>query len=143
MKNNYQQIFENARVMFVLKGCGHCRTWKSFIERENMKIKPEKRIIIVDSTLMNEHGIIDDPLLNVFNNFIKGFPSLFIDGKKIGIANSQEEAITFLRSYLYDDYIIPRIKFQDISCEYVKKGVFGKRVLICDGVLTYDGEEDE
>src|SRR3990167_3788147 len=107
MINNYLQIYENARVM------------------------------IIDGTLMAQHGILDNPLLKVFDKFIEGFPTLFIEGKKIGMANSKEEAIAFLRSYLYDDYIIPRVKLQEVECEYVKKW-FGKKVLVCVG-----GEDDE
>ena len=137
MINNYLQIYENARVMVIEKGCSHCRLWKHFIERENLKLKPEKRITIIDGTLMAQHGILDNPLLKVFDKFIEGFPTLFIEGKKIGMANSKEEAIAFLRSYLYDDYIIPRVKLQEVECEYVKKW-FGKKVLVCVG-----GEDDE
>ena len=139
MKNNYQQIYETARVMIVRKGCSHCRLWKHFIERENLKLKPEKRITIIDGTLMNDYGIYDNPLLKVFDRHFQDFPAIFIEGKKLGIANSQEEAIAFLRSYLYDDYIIPRVKLQNIECEYKKVGIFGKKILICNN----QGEEDD
>ena len=138
MINNYKEIYLNSRILIIEKGCGFCRVWKHFIERENLKLKPEKRITIIDGTLMAQHGILDNPLLKVFDKFIEGFPTLFIEGKKIGLANSKEEAIAFLRSYLYDDYIIPRVKLQEVECEYVKKGFTRKRILVCGGV-----EEDE
>ena len=130
IKNNYEKIFSTARVLFTIRSCSHCRIWKFFIERENLKLKPEKRITIVDASLMNEFGIYNDSLLKIFDKYIQDFPIMFIEGKKLGRANSKEEAIAFLRTYLYDDYIIPRVELQTERCEY-KIGFFGKKTLIC------------
>lgn len=147
MINNYDKIFSTARVIFVIQKCSICRIWKQFIERENLKLKFDKKITVIDSTLLAEHGIYDDPLLRVFDKFIQDppgsgsyfFPALFIEGNLITGANSKEEALSFIRAFLYDDYMFPYEKnmFRK-ECEYKKIGLFKKKVLVCN-----DGEEYE
>ena len=141
IQENLKQVYSNSRVLFVLRGCPICHIWKQFIEMENMRIKAGKRILVVDGSLLAEHGIYDNLFLRVFDKFIQDppgsgsyfFPALFIDGNLITGANSREEALNFVRGLLHDDYTEPYENFEFTKeCEFVWRK--GKKIMLCGGV---------
>lgn len=147
VQNNLKQVYDTSRVLFVIQGCNVCHIWKKFIERENLKIKPGKRISVVDATLFTTYGTYDNFFLRIFDEFLQdppkskvySFPALFIDGRLITGANSQEEALNFIRGLLHDDYNDPYEKYEfKAECDYRKKN--GKRVLMC-GIGGVEDEE--
>lgn len=119
-----KKIMMNARVLFIQEGCPICLRWKKFIERFNLDINQEKRVLVVDATNLSKYGIYDHPLFKIFDKHIEGFPSLFIDGNKIGYTNSREEAEAFIRAFLHNDFIEEEDNplLFDVDCRLTKKG---------------------
>ncbi|MEK6878722.1 MAG: hypothetical protein AABY22_03895 [Nanoarchaeota archaeon] len=127
-----QQFFNNNRVAFMVDMCQHCRVWKEFIERINMKLPVNKRIKMVDCTYFQKYGILTDNLISLYNKHFSGFPTIFIGSIKISGANSRIEAETYLKALLEEEFIIPEYTEQKFNkdCEFIKRGLFGKR-LVC------------
>jgi len=128
-----------ARVLFVINNCGRCANWKEFIDRLNMQLPRNKRIRVVNATNLNSIGVWDYSILKTFDRFMVGnYPFLFLGGKEYPGANSETECEAFLRAYLHKEFIINR-ENPDLfnkNCRYEKKGIFGRKVLIC-------GEEND
>lgn len=134
--NNF---FRKARILFVEDNCTYCAIWKSFIERINMQVKIDKGIRVIDVTKFERFDICENPLLKVFEKYIENYPTLFFDGMRIDGANSREEAEAYILSALRNDFIVKdnpileqtnRFIF-DRECQYVKKGLFRKKTLVC------------
>jgi len=130
----YNRIFKTARVLFVLEGCPYCRAWKKFIERINFELEDKKKIEVVDATNFSVYGIYDDPLLRIFDKYITGYPTMFIEGTRISGANSRAEAEAFLRTFVHEDFLIPQNNpfLFEKECRIVKHGFFNKKTLVCD-----------
>src|SRR3990167_4996689 len=123
-----QEFFTNQRVLFIIQGCHHCRKIMEFIERINMKLPIDKRIKLVDCTLSQNYGIIDNPLIEVYAKHFDGFPSLFIGSLKIVGANSRIEIESYLTALLEEEFIYPEYsngKFNK-ECKFVKSKIFGR-----------------
>ena|SRR3990167_7892144 len=138
----YNQIYKNARVVFLLVDCPVCRVYKYFIERINLEIPSSKKIKIVyviEDAWGNQS--CSDPYFKVFDKHIKSFPILFFEGMKITGANSRIEAEAFLKTALHKDFILPKENPHIFTKEMkiIKTGIFGKKIKV-----FYDaGEEDE
>jgi len=126
--------FMDARILFVINHCSHCRLYREFIERVNLKLPLNKQISIIDCTRYYDLGIIDNPLIKKFDKYIKGnFPLLFYAGMKLEGGNSREELESFITSLVYKDYIVSEeIPYQfNKECVVVQKGIF-KKSLVCN-----------
>jgi thiol-disulfide isomerase/thioredoxin len=124
----------NARILFIIDKCPHCRFYKEFIERVNLKLPFDKRIRIVDCTRYYEFGIIDNPLIIKYNKYVKGsFPVLFYRGFRLDGGNSREELEAFINTLVYNDFKLEEKNnfLFDKECQIVKKGIFKNR-LICN-----------
>lgn len=122
--------FRKYRILFFEQSCSHCNKYLEFIERINAKLPTEKRIKLVDCEF-SKYGITD-PLYDLFEKHIDGFPTLFLDGsKKTGI-NSVIESLAYLESYLNRQFVVPEYnKFMfDKECYVQQKGKL-KGEIIC------------
>lgn len=130
--NQIRQIYFNSRILFVIDGCPHCMNYKRFIERLNLELPFEKRIRVINATVFNTLGIVDDPMIGLFDKYIDGYPTLFLNGIKITGANSQEEAEAFIKAAVHKDFIVPRDNpyLFDKDCRY-SKNKFGRKILTC------------
>lgn len=120
----------------VIQNCSMCAKYKDFIESLNMELPINKRIRVIDSTNLNSLGVWDYGILKLFDGYMKGnYPFLFLDGMLFSGANSQAECEAFVRAYLHKDFIIERENSMmfNKSCRYEKKGIFGRKVLLCSG----------
>jgi hypothetical protein len=130
-----RNVYMKARVVFVIQGCPRCAKYKEFVERFNLELPINKRIRVVDATNFNSLGIVDNPLIDLFDKYIPdSFPVLFLDGMRISYANSREEAEAFVRGYLHKEFIIPRENqyMFNKKCKVVPKGFFKKPTIICE-----------
>ena len=102
------------RILFIRQRCEHCRKYLEFIERINAKLPIRNRIKIIDCTML-KYGIVEDPLVQLFDKSIKGYPSLFLiddygngDIRKIKLdgINSIIETKAYLESYLNKEFIV-------------------------------------
>ncbi|MEM3075069.1 MAG: hypothetical protein QW727_03970 [Candidatus Pacearchaeota archaeon] len=127
---NYE-FFNKNRVIFILQGCYYCRKVMPIIERINMKLPIDKRIKIIDCSLYNNYGIIDNPLIEMYGKHFDGFPTLFIGNLKISGANTIEEYYYYLNPLLEGDYMVPEYTNQKFNkeCEFKNKWYFLKRVV--------------
>ncbi len=125
------EIFRKYRLLFIKQGCRYCRMYLEFIERINMKLPINKRIRIIDCTLYG-YGIVSDPLILLFEKYIKGYPFLAIDGNFIDGINTNLETQTFLKAYLDEEFINHESnEFMFVkNCEYQTKGMF-KHKIVC------------
>lgn len=122
--------YKNMNVAFVINGCVHCKVLKSIIDRFNINLPIEKRIRIVNCSRSIELGITE-PLIELYDKEIKGYPTLFIGRQRIDGADTKEEYQQFLLTLLEDDLIIKEhnpYKF-DKECHF-KDTIFG-RTPIC------------
>lgn len=128
-----QKIFLNGRFLFIKDGCHLCMKWKEFVERVNMELPIEKKIRIINCTVYETLGIVDNEFIKVFDSYFENYPTLFLEGNKLPYTNSREETEAFIRAYLHDDFIIPRRNplLFDQQCSWVKKGLFGRKTLVC------------
>lgn len=131
----HNQIMKTARVLFIQDYCPICLRWKKFIERLNLDIKPERRINVIDATNLSKYEIYNDPLFRIFDKEITNFPVLFLDGNKLTWANSREEAETFIRTYLHEDFIIPQNNeyLFKAKCRVINKGN-KKEEVVCENI---------
>lgn len=133
MMPQLNRFFSKARVLFIRDNCPICRNWKKIVERFNMEVPISKRIRIVDCTKHYNFGIVEDPLLNVFYEYIKGYPTLFFEGAMINGANSVAEAEAYIKSALHNDFIVERenrFLFKK-ECKFIKEGRFKKKRIFC------------
>jgi len=97
--------YTESRVLFVVNDCPNCALWKKFIRQFNMKLRPEKRIRIVDCTLYDMYDILTDPIIQLYEDKLDGYPILFIgDSRKDG-AESVTECKAWLFARLFNDFI--------------------------------------
>lgn len=134
MNISLEHLYKNTRALYVLNSCKHCRKWKEFIERLNFKIELGKRIEVIDCTMYDKFGVVTNPLIKVFEKYIKEYPTLIFDGVLISGTNSREEAEAYIRTALRNDFILPT-EIKNIfnkDCHFEKKGFLIKRkVLVC------------
>ena len=135
MMQQQQQIYRKERILFIVESCPMCLNWKKFIERLNSQISIKKRIKVIDATMLQDHGIYDHPMLKIFDKHIMTYPVLFFEGMRIDGANTRAEAEAYVRSALRNDFIVPQTNsfIFDRECKYLKKRLFGKKVLVCSG----------
>lgn len=128
--NNH--FFNNKRIVFVTRGCPHCRILMEFIERINYKLPIDKRIQIVDCTLYQSYGIATNNLILLYSKHFDGFPTLFLGNTKISGSHTRIEYETFLHDYLEDEFIIKEYSDHKFNkdCMFSKKGIF-KGVPLC------------
>lgn len=94
-----------GRFLFTVDGCPHCREWHEFIHWVNYQLNWDKQIKIIDCTEFHDFGIIRDPIIKLFNPYVKGnYPTLFIDGEKKSGSNTPIESKTWIISRLFDDF---------------------------------------
>lgn len=139
MKN---EVFRRLRVAFVIQSCPQCRIIKPILEKINSNLMPDKQIKVVECTRYHDLGVIEHPLIKLYNKYIRGeYPVIFLEGSRIDGAGSTEMVKAFLETYLYEDFIIkPSLTIEtkdgyigltfNKECQYVKRGIFGKK-LIC------------
>jgi len=97
--------YTETRVLFVEENCPMCALWKKFIRQFNMKLRPEKRIKIIDCTYHDRYDILTDPIIKLYEDKIDGYPILFIgDSRKDG-AESITECKAWLFARLFNDFI--------------------------------------
>jgi len=134
-----REFFMKARVLFVIDGCDHCRIWKTFIEKFNMNLPINKRIIMLDCSRYHDFGIIEHPLIRAYRKHLGSYPTLFFEGQKVEGTNTSIELLAFMRSYCKDDVLLPDrlytildgkfIPFNfERECEH-KRTWLGKRVV--------------
>jgi len=123
-------LLKKGRFLFVLEGCDHCQIYKKFIRQINMELKPDKRIQVIDCTSYNLFGISDNPLIELFERYFDGFPTLFIEGGIKSGANTVEECKAWINARLFNDFEFPKepeylpilrsYATFDKSCKYYK-----------------------
>lgn len=127
-------IKSKGRILFVIDGCHICNIWKSFVHRFNLKLKPEKRIKIIDCTRYDSYGVEDNPIIKLFEKEIDGYPVLFLEGSRKDGANSLIECQAWLKARLFGDFV-----FQERN-EYLphigKYAMFNKDCRIKKGELV-------
>ena len=100
--------YTEGRFLFVVEDCPHCAVWKKFIRLFNMQLRPEKRIKVIDCTYYDVFGISTDPIIELYENKLNSYPTLFIgDSKKEG-AESVTECQSWLFARLFKDFIFPQ-----------------------------------
>lgn len=136
MNQQIKEFMIKARILFVIDGCSRCQKWKEFIEALNLEVPIEKRVKVINATNYNSLGIIDYPVIKLFDKYMEGnYPFLFFEGVLLNGANSREEAEAFIRGALHNDFIIKRnnhFLFNN-ECKYVEKGLFRKKIIVCKG----------
>lgn len=132
-----EEIYNNEYMLFVINSCEHCRLWKEFIEKKNMKLPLDKQIQVIDCTRYYEFGIIDHPLIIKYKKKLGSFPIFMYhkrDTKKIFTlegGNTREELEDFINGLFYNEFKFDEANpyYFNKSCRYVKSGVFRKRLL--------------
>jgi len=104
-------LLTKGRVLFIRDGCDYCKKWDKFIYKLNTELKLNKRIKIIDCTNYHNHGIIDNPIIKLFENFLEEYPTLFFEGEIKRGVNSVLECKAWLitRLLVGGDFIFPRI----------------------------------
>ena len=131
-----RELLLNSRLLFTINDCEFCRLYHRFIQSVNAKLKPNKRITVINCSNYHDYNITDDRRIPIFIEYYKGsYPTLFINGGIIRGANSQAELEAWIKSRLEEDFEIPEDLGNttfDSECRYVKKKWFG-RILECQG----------
>ena len=124
------QQFRKYRILFIKQKCEHCRKVIGFIERINSKLPIDKRVRVIDCTMYQDYGILNDPLIQLFSKSFDGYPTAFISGIKVSGANSRVEIETYINDLLEDDFIIGESNERRFNkdCE-VSKGLFRGEVV--------------
>lgn len=101
--------YTEGRFLFVVDNCPHCALWKKFIRQFNMRLRPNKRIKIIDCTNYDKYGICINQIIKLYEDELEGgYPVLFIgDSRKDG-AESIIECKTWLFARLFNDFIFPQ-----------------------------------
>jgi len=97
--------YSEGRFLFVVEGCPHCAIWEKFVRLFNMKLKPNRRIKIVDCTSYDMYDICLDPVIKLYEDQLDGYPILFIGNSKKDGAESIEECKAWLFGRLFNDFI--------------------------------------
>jgi len=93
-------------ILFVKEDCPYCKIAKKAVNQINTLLPIHKQIKIIDFTDSYLYGNIQDLLLEKFEKYFDGFPTLFIQGsKKVG-ANSVLEYIAWLKVKFLNDLLI-------------------------------------
>jgi len=134
MNQQIRNFISKARILFVTDGCIRCQKWKEFIEKLNIEVPIEKRIKVITCTNYNSLGIVDYPVIKLFDKYMEGnFPFLFFEGVQLNGANSRIEVEAFIKGALNNDFIIKRnnpYMFNE-ECKYLNKGLLNKKTLVC------------
>ena len=103
-------LLTKGRILFVKNGCPFCKKWENFIYNLNSHIKINKRIQIIDCSNYSRYGIVDNPVIDIFEPYFDSYPTLFFEGeKKTGISSSIEaKSWLVTRLILEDDFIFQR-----------------------------------
>ncbi|MEK6881294.1 MAG: hypothetical protein AABY22_16855 [Nanoarchaeota archaeon] len=127
-------LLTRGRFLFLIDSCPFCRIYKRFLPYWNMQLKPDKRIRIIDCTMYNEHGIITNPIIKLFEPYLEAYPTLFFEGMKREGANSVVELIGYLKVKVFPDFIfeqenewLPEIKKNlmfNVQCKKIKGRVY-------------------
>jgi len=130
------ETFRKLNVCFIVQECARCRILCEFIERINMKLPINERIRIIDCTYYQKYGIIDNPLIAIYDKSFSGFPTIFLkNGIKINGTNTRIESETFLKTLLQDMYVIKEDNefVFDKKCSYQDKGLFKHKIVCKEG----------
>lgn len=134
MNQQVRDFMLKVRILFVIDSCSRCAIFKDFIDGENMGVKLDKQVRVINVTNLNSLGVFDKSILKIFDKYLRGnFPFLFFDGCLLTGANSREEVEAFIRGALHKDYILERENpylFKG-NCKYVDKGFFRRKTLAC------------
>ena len=114
-----REAFMQNRVLFTIDRCAKCHLYKEFIERLNLNLPIEKRIINIDCTSYENFGV-PHPLIKLYGKYIKGYPTLFWEGAKMEGANSKEELIASLKVLTSDDVEIPEELISEYESGYLE-----------------------
>lgn len=97
-----------TRILVVRRRCPFCRAIKKVINRINLRLPIENRIVIKDAWEWEEFGLDDIPILKKLekDGLSEGFPFLFIDGIIIEPAPTEEQSKILLENYLSGEFII-------------------------------------
>lgn len=96
-------LLSKGRFLFVREGCPYCAMYKRFIFAFNLELQPEKRIQVIDCTFYDKFGM-PNPIIDLFEPYIEGYPALVIDGEIKTGANSVLECKSFLKARLFNDF---------------------------------------
>ena len=100
--------YTEGRFLFVVEDCPNCAIWKKFVRQFNMHLKPNKRIRIIDCTYYDMYNILTDPIIQLYEDKLDGYPILVIgDSRKDG-AESVLECKAWLFARLFSDFIFPQ-----------------------------------
>ena len=135
----YREVLLKSRVCFVRSFCPHCHLVLQVIERLNQNLPINKRIEVIDCYNYDYLKVPKPKILKIFEPFLEGYPTCFIDGEKIDGANTQIEWISYVKSRLANEFIIPYdyttiINNEQVELRYekeckFKKKLFTKRVI--------------
>lgn len=125
--------YNKYNIVFIKNGCDRCRVLCQFIHRLNIKLPINRRIRIINCSYSQQYGIIDDPLISLFDKSFDSFPTLFIEGVKVVGVNSREEIETYLYTYFHNYFIVTEDNpfMFNKDCEIKQKGIF-KGKIICN-----------
>lgn len=127
-------LLTSGKLLFVVDGCSHCPIWKEFIEQINEEVEIEDRIEVIDCTLFEDYGIVDDFRILLFMPYIQHeYPILFYKGGRKDGTNTRMEAEDWLRAKLDDKFSLPQDNpylFRK-QCEFIERGRFKKK-LFCE-----------
>ena len=88
---------KQIRILFMQKGCQHCRLYLGIIEKFNVLLKPEKRVRVIDVTDSWNRGIDLSEIPKYIE--LKGTPSLYLNGIILEGVTTREYLKGFLKGY--------------------------------------------
>lgn len=130
------RLLTHGRFLFIRDGCDACKKWKQFIYFLNAELKLNKRIRVIDCTNYHDYGIIDNPIIKLFDEYIDDYPTLIIEGERKVGTNSLIECKAWLKTRLFNDFIFPQepeyLEELDRYMMFNQKCRFKKGRIICE-----------
>lgn len=96
-----------TRFLLTKRGCHHCLEMKKVINKINVRLEIDKRIVIIDCFNWEEFGLRDIPLMDVLEKIgFNGYPYLYLNGAIIEPAPTPEILRIVLESFLKEELLI-------------------------------------
>lgn len=126
-------LLTKSRILFTVNNCRFCILY-SFIEHINAQLKWDKRIKVINCTKFHDFGIIDEPIITLFNKYLQGaYPVLFWEGEMIQGANTEEEIMAYIQAKANEDFEFDNHNqyLFNKECRFQKLSKFKKETVVC------------
>lgn len=96
-----------SRFILVKRSCHFCNDALKAINKINLRLPIDKKIKIVECMDWEEFGLQNIPLLEEFEKmgFMRGYPTLYIEGSIIDPSPTPEQLFVLLKEFLKDDLL--------------------------------------